>query len=125
MNFEFTVEPARFVERPNRFLVLAERADGRIVRVHCADPGRLRELLLPGVRLYISRARASSHKRSTDYDLRFVEHPQTGHLVSLDSRLPNQLVAEALRLELLAPFRDNVGWRSETPGPLAVDVGRP
>ncbi len=120
MRFGFAVEIARFVERPNRFLVRAELADGRIVRVHCADPGRLRELLLPGVRLYVSQARGAS-KRTTKYDLRFVEHPQTGRLVSLDSRLPNQLVAEALTQNQLAPFNGNVGWRSETPGPFPVE----
>ena len=123
MDFPFAVEPARFVERPNRFLVLAELAGGRVVRVHCTDPGRLRELLLPGVLIYISRARVSPSKRSTDYDLRFVEHPRTGHLVSLDTRLPNQLVAEALAHELLVPFRGNAGWRSETPGPLHAGSG--
>ncbi len=123
MDFDFTVEPARFVERPNRFLVLAELDDGRTVRAHCPDPGRLRELLIAGVRVYVSRARAGAGPRRTEYDLRFVEHPETGQLVSLDTRLPNLLVAEALRMGQLAQFCPNDGWRSEAPGPLPHSGG--
>jgi sugar fermentation stimulation protein A len=115
----FVVEAARLVDRPNRFLVLVELDGGPVVRAHCADPGRLRALLLPGVRLYVSAARGQTRTRRTAYDLRFVEHPQTGELISLDTRLPNLLVAEALRLGDLEPLRGHLGWRQETPGPIA------
>ncbi len=69
---------------------------GEVVAAHCPDPGRLRELLIPdaGVTVYVSRA--SSSARKTTHDLRFVEHPLTGTLISLDTRVPNQLVAESL-----------------------------
>jgi sugar fermentation stimulation protein A len=81
---------AEFVERPNRFLVKARLgASGEIIAAHCPDPGRLRELLIPGAAIYVSEAGRTARK--TQYDLRFVEHPQNGQLVSLDSRLPNRL----------------------------------
>ena len=41
---------ARFVRRPNRFVVHAD-VEGREVVTHLADPGRLKELLIPGKRM--------------------------------------------------------------------------
>jgi sugar fermentation stimulation protein A len=115
MRFDFTVRRATFVERPNRFLVLARRADGEVVRTHCADPGRLRELLVPGATVYISPA--AREGRSTAYDLRFVEHPDNGVLISLDSRLPNALFREAAMDGALDPFPPPVKLKPEVPLP--------
>ena len=42
---------ARFRSRPNRFVVRATLDDGTGVEAHLADPGRLRDLLLPGAAL--------------------------------------------------------------------------
>ncbi len=134
---DFAVLRARFVTRPNRFLVLARLeapghiADGEVVRVHCPDPGRLRELLIPDALLYVSEA-APHPTRRTQFDLRFVEHvlppedneapaaiPQTT-LVSLDTRLPNRLIEAALQTGALslgaAPYR----FRAEVPTPIAA-----
>lgn len=48
------LQEARFLERPNRFLVLARlERTGEVVAAHMADPGRLKELLLPGVRMWL------------------------------------------------------------------------
>lgn len=41
-----------FISRPNRFVVEC-RIDGRKVRAYLPNPGRLWELLLPGIRLYL------------------------------------------------------------------------
>lgn len=117
VNFDFAVVPATFVNRPNRFVVEAELANGRIVRTHCADPGRLRELLVPGARLYVSPAKTATGRR-TDYDLRFVEHPNTGQLVSLDTRVPNLLVRELLHADALEAFQDAMSIRSEVAAPM-------
>ena len=113
MRFDFRVEEAAFVARPNRFLVIARLPNGEEVRAHCPDPGRLRELLLPGVTVYVSRAQEGGLRRTT-HDLRFVRHPETGCLVSLDSRLPNQLIGRALVerdiLGLGSPFQFGRGF---------------
>lgn len=103
MRFPFVTEPATFLERPNRYLVVARLGDGTLIRAHCPDPGRLRELLLPGVTVHVSRA--ANPARKTAYDLRFVEHPEHGQLISLDSRLPNHLFGEGLANGFFAPFR--------------------
>jgi sugar fermentation stimulation protein A len=45
-----------FVDRPNRFIVIAQLSDGTIIRAHAANPGRMWELLYPGVELMLQRA---------------------------------------------------------------------
>ncbi|RIK30141.1 MAG: DNA/RNA nuclease SfsA [Chloroflexi bacterium] len=103
MRFSFITEPATFLERPNRYLVVARLRNGTLIHAHCPDPGRLRELLLPGATIHVSSA--ANPARKTAYDLRFVEHPEHGQLISLDSRLPNQLFSEGLASGFFAPFR--------------------
>jgi sugar fermentation stimulation protein A len=99
MNFDFIAQPAIFVARPNRYVVHACLASGAVVIAHCADPGRLAELLIPGARVYLSpaaRPRPGAPLRKTAWDLRFVEHPESARLISLDTRVPNALFAEGL-----------------------------
>jgi len=75
MNFPFTTQPATFLERPNRYHIIAQLHEaGQIINAHCPDPGGLHELLIPGVTVHISPA--SHTQRKTAYDLRFVEHPE-------------------------------------------------
>lgn len=65
--FPFSVEPADFLERPNRFRILARlRATGEVVAAHCPNPGRLRELLIPhaGVTVYLSREQSDAETQS-------------------------------------------------------------
>lgn len=134
--FPFVVEEARFVARPNRFLLLAERlqesgaSTGEIVKVHCPDPGRLRELLAPGACVYISPSRSNASTRRTQYDLRFVLHtPEQGRtagqsvLVSLDSRLPNRLVGIALEAGFIRFGSGSQMVRAEAVGPLLHEQG--
>lgn len=127
MLFDFDARPALFLERPNRYLVRA-RLDGRVVEAHCPDPGRLRELLIPGVTIYLSRAAARPTlrplpARKTEWDLRFVEHPQHGQLVSLDTRFPNKLADEGLRAGFFPQFGTLVEVRREAALPLAAASG--
>lgn len=107
VKFNFVTEPATFLERPNRYRIVARlHANAEIVHAHCSDPGRLRELLIPGVTVHVSRAvaRAGALTRKTEYDLRFVNHPEHGQLVSLDTRLPNAIFQEGLEQGFFAPF---------------------
>jgi sugar fermentation stimulation protein A len=89
----------RFVARDNRFRVTVE-VDGQGVWAHLPNSGRLGELLVPDRRvLLVERLGA---KRKTRYDLSLVE--MEGRWVSVDARLPNDLVEEALRAGRLAPL---------------------
>jgi sugar fermentation stimulation protein A len=117
-----------FVSRPNRFLVLV-RIDHNVTPCYLPDPGRLKELLQPGVELLVRRpstgvlsgksqrgingrgepeAKRELSKRKTEYDVYAVilKDGETERLVSVDSRLPNRLVFEALLHKKLKEFRE-------------------
>jgi sugar fermentation stimulation protein A len=80
------------VARPNRFVVLA-RCGRHVVRAASGDPGRLRELLRPGVSLLLRPAPPGSLRR-TRYTLVLVRHRRLW--VSLAPALANRVVAAAL-----------------------------
>lgn len=92
--------PGRFVRRLNRFAALVD-LEGRPVLAHVANSGRLAELLVPGQRVYL-RAEGGAGRRCP-YDLTLVR--ANGTFVSVDARLPNALVGEALRAGRIAPLR--------------------
>jgi sugar fermentation stimulation protein A len=60
----------KFIERPNRFLVVFEtdKEPGTTLKAHLRDPGRLKELLFPGATLLLRKARPNP-KRKTLYDV--------------------------------------------------------
>lgn len=81
----------KFLERPNRFIAYCD-LDGERVKCHVPNTGSMKELLIPGVIVYLRYSDAKN--RSTSYSLLFVEN--RGELVSLDSQLPNKIVAESI-----------------------------
>ena len=113
------LHPARFAARPNRFLVLARLAESDLlVEAHLPDPGRLRELFLPGARMMLRPAEPGSTRR-TAWTAVLVEVPGATDAppawVSLDTGLPNRIVGEALEAGTLDEF---AGWtlvRREVP----------
>jgi len=85
------LQEAVFVTRPNRFSAVFD-LNGRRVTAHVANSGRMRELMIPGTRMFL--AQVSSETRKTAYDLTLVQID--GVLVSVDARLPLPLVHEAI-----------------------------
>ena len=58
-----SLQPAQFVDRPNRFLIRC-RLGKRIIQAFLPNPGRLWELLLPGVTVYIVKEPFSSTRKN-------------------------------------------------------------
>jgi sugar fermentation stimulation protein A len=88
--------PASFLSRPNRFLVVARLEGGSRVRAHLADPGRLRELLLPGAALRLRRAPPGA-ARSTRYTVALVRAAEALRpWVSIQSTFANRLAGDLL-----------------------------
>ena len=83
------VIPGRFVDRPNRFIAHVETAEG-LQTVHVKNTGRCRELLVPGVTVYLEKS--GNPARKTAYDLIAVEKGSL--LVNLDSQAPNRVFEE-------------------------------
>lgn len=108
---------ARFVARPNRFLVHARLGGGEEVAAHLPDPGRLEELLVPGRRIWLRPAPRVGRGagRKTAWTAVLVQTPAGDGLVSVDTTLPNRLVAAALAAGVLPEL---AGWaleRAEAP----------
>jgi sugar fermentation stimulation protein A len=101
------LQAAYFVDRPNRFAARVRllSPDGPLVLAHLADPGRLRELLLPGAAVRVRPAGGPG--RTTAWSVVLVESPD-GEPVPVDTSLAGRLVREALRLEALDEL---AGWR--------------
>lgn len=99
-----------FLKRDNRFRVTIE-VDGQEIWAHLPNSGRLGELLLPGRRVLLVERPGIGRK--TGYDLSLVE--VEGRWVSVDARLPNALVRDALLAGRLAPLAGYPVVRGEVP----------
>jgi sugar fermentation stimulation protein A len=101
LKIEGPLVSGKFVDRPNRFIAMVA-VDGQIVRSHLPDPGRLKELLIPGADLLVRPAPKGS-ERKTKYSTVMVRHE--GQLISLVSALPNRFVLESLQEGILPMFK--------------------
>ncbi|MBD5154367.1 MAG: DNA/RNA nuclease SfsA [Oscillibacter sp.] len=84
-----SIEKARFLARPNRFIAHVE-LEGRTEVCHVKNTGRCRELLVPGVAVYLERS--DNPARKTKYDLVAVE--KNGLLINMDAQAPNKAFGE-------------------------------
>ncbi|MCI4366403.1 MAG: DNA/RNA nuclease SfsA, partial [Thermoplasmata archaeon] len=80
------------VRRLHRFGAIVRDPSGRSVLAHVPNPGRMRELLRPGARGWM--VPSEDPRRRTVGTLVALRHGRT--LVSIDTQLPNQLVAKRL-----------------------------
>ena len=86
----------RFLARPNRFIAHVEMA-GRTEVCHVKNTGRCRELLVPGVRVWLEES--ANPARKTRFDLVAVEkETERGPLlINMDSQAPNKVFGEWAR----------------------------
>lgn len=121
--------PATFIRRVSRFSAIV-LVQGREEYVYVPNSGRMKELLVPGASVYVTEARPGSDQsggigvapakdspydrpardrpardrpaRKTAFDLAMVQLGST--LVSIDSRVPGLVLAEAIRGGSLRAF---------------------
>lgn len=115
VQFDHILQKASFLERPNRFLLrcmmpadcddLCTLTGEEIVEAHLADPGRLKELLVPGRPIWLRPVNKVGRK--TKWSAVLCESPAGDSLVSLDSTLPNRLIGRALAVGAMTEFH---GW---------------
>lgn len=109
-----------FVERPNRFLVMFEKENGKIREMaHLRDPGRLTELLIPGVKLLLREVK-SNPNRKTKYDVIAVYNQDTWILINsgFHSDIAEDLIESGVIKEL---NRYSVGRREFAYGKSRLD----
>jgi len=100
MKIDGPLVSAIFIERPNRFITIIE-ISGTKHKSHLPDPGRLKELLTPGVSLLV-RPAPKVTKRKTAYTTVMVN--LAGQWISLVSTLPNYFVKHSLKNKTLPIF---------------------
>lgn len=83
------IQEGKFLSRPNRFIAEIE-IEGKIEICHVKNTGRCKELLIPGVRVYVQKS--ENPKRKTNWDLISVYKGDT--LINMDSQIPNVVVKE-------------------------------
>lgn len=83
------IQKATFLSRPNRFIARV-MVDGKEETVHVKNTGRCRELLIPGVDVWLEKS--DQLQRKTAYDLVAVQKGDL--LVNMDSQAPNKVFGE-------------------------------
>jgi sugar fermentation stimulation protein A len=110
MKFSEKFVQGTFLSRPNRFLGMV-RVRGRETACFVPNPGRLRELLRPGTQVYLRRTDGVGRK--TRWDLVLARRGDL--LVSVDTRVVNLLVPEAIRSGTVPSLRGLEVVKAEYP----------
>ncbi len=110
MKIASKVKQASFLRRENRFTCLVKLA-GNIETAHLPNSGRLETVLTPGRTVFV--AERASPTRTTKYDLVTASLGET--YVSVDDRVPTELVNEALKGRALPQFQQYSSIRREVP----------
>ncbi len=100
---------AIFLQRINRFLGKGRLASWEEVLFHIADSWRLRELLIPGNRIWLQKV--DGRERKTGYSLVGVRGLR-GEMMLLNSSFHSSLVEEFLRLEGIEYQKEVKLWSS-------------
>ncbi|CAN7585857.1 DNA/RNA nuclease SfsA [Rossellomorea sp. LjRoot5] len=108
ISFHDTLVQAVFLERLNRFVLECELPSGSKEKVHLPDPGRLKDLLVPGGPIWLQESK--DPKRKTRWSAVMTHDSVNDMYVSLNTQYPNRLVLEALQLDVLEELK---GWRLE------------
>jgi len=85
------VAHGRFVRRLNRFVAEVER-EGRTVRTHVKNTGRLKELLVPGAEVCLELADSPERK----YPHSLIAVRKADRWVNVDSQAPNRVAHDAI-----------------------------
>lgn len=112
MRFSTPLIPATLIRRYKRFLADVRLMDGQEVTAHCANPGAMSGLKEPGLRVWLEPN--DDPKKKLKYGWRLAELPD-GHMVGVDTSLPNRVVGEALRARQITGLRGYDDVRAEVP----------
>jgi len=114
LKIEEDMVKAKFLSRTSRFSVLAKLADVESrsgeIQCHLPNPGRLKELLIPGAELLLRPAK-NPERRKTMFGV-FAIVTDAGTVV-VDSRIPNQIMGVALSSGEIPQFSGYKLVRSE------------
>ncbi|HKN10902.1 MAG TPA: DNA/RNA nuclease SfsA [Pseudomonadota bacterium] len=113
MRFPAPLLPATLVRRYKRFLADVVLASGETVTVHCANPGAMTGLNVPGARIWLSRSAKAGRKLPHSWELIEVDLGAGVELVGINTSHPNALAGEAIAAGLIPELAGYVAVRRE------------
>ena len=102
------IHKAKFLSRPNRFIIICD-LDGKETKTYLPNPGRLWELLFPGVTLYLEKS--DNEERKIPWTVVAVE--SRGRPVMLHTHKTNDAARHLLEQGLVPGLEDAEIVRSE------------
>lgn len=96
MRFPAPLIPATLVKRYKRFLADVMLPTGETVTVHCANPGSMIGLNVPGARVWLSKSANPNRKLAHSWELIEVDLGAGTEFVGINTGHPNALAAEAI-----------------------------
>jgi sugar fermentation stimulation protein A len=105
MKFAAPLVAGRLLRRYKRFLADIELASGEVVTAHCANPGAMLGLNMPGLKVWVEPN--DDPKKKLKYGWRLVEFGDAGgNWAGIDTAVPNRVVGEALRARRIPELAD-------------------
>lgn len=103
MKYENIIE-GKFINRPNRFIAEIE-INGKKERAHVKNTGRCREILIPGVKVFLEDFTDRMGNRKMKYSLIGAEKEKQKETltINIDSQAPNKVTKEALQNNIIVP----------------------
>ena len=96
MRFPAPLVPATLVRRYKRFLADVVLPSGETVTAHCANPGSMIGLNVPGARVWLSKSDNPKRKLAHSWELIEIDLGGGAELVGINTAQPNALAAEAI-----------------------------
>jgi sugar fermentation stimulation protein A len=96
MQFPSTLVPGTLIKRYKRFLADVALDSGEEVTAHCANPGSMLGLNMPGTRVWLSQSDNPKRKLKYSWELLEVDLGRGPALVGINTSHPNLIVADAI-----------------------------
>ncbi|MBN8940396.1 MAG: DNA/RNA nuclease SfsA [Rhizobiales bacterium] len=115
MRFPTPLIPGRLVLRYKRFLADVVLDTGEALTAHCANPGSMLGLNVPGAKVWLSKSNNPARKLSHSWELAEIDFGRGIEMVGINTGHPNGLVAAAITDGTIVELSGYDGLRPEVP----------
>lgn len=112
ISFTPSLQPATLIRRYKRFLADVTFPDGTALTAHTPNTGSMMGCAEPGMRVWLRHNGEGKRKYPWSWE---ASETEKGVLVGVNTALPNRLVSEAIRADMIESLRGYAGLRQEVP----------